>query len=464
LPLSPVALTLSRRGAFLVQVGQEALVAADALQDVGPRLAVADHRAGEVAAQHAVVVGGVLQQPLLRHEPGERLDRLARLLHVVLLPAQQEQLPFRLQEGFAARGGHRPLRQEQPGLPPDRRGAEQADEPPQHLHVLLGVLPAAVDLLLQLLPRGRPSRGQHGGDAAGGPDLRGHLEARLVHDADQFGPVFQQGEVQVRLQGQQQPPLALVAAAQHREIGGAALPPGRLLLLPLFRRGVGTHLRLAQLLVLLQVLLARREVGPQQLGQGLVQLAAGAALQILAGLVGPCGPQVVDGAQQVALVQAQLAALVPPFRVVGVLFQHLVQVLELDLQQGEGRDVGDVLRDDLTVEENEVARDRQDLADGVEARRRPGHHPALHDVDGDDARGLRVGVFAHRQVVDVVTGGAAAGGHAGGQAPHLLAVGQRQGADVTLADDEDVAGVDAGQVQILLLPLLPPQLGAVAQI
>src|SRR5207244_1910189 len=92
---------------------------------------------------------------------------------------------------------------------------------------------------------------------------------------------------------------------------------------------------------------------------------------------------------------------------------------------------------------------------------------ALLDVDGEDAGPLLLVVedgLLERHVVDVVAGDAAAGRHAGGHAPRLAAVIEVEAAHVFLADDDDPARGNAGEVEVFLAALHLPDFGAVAEV
>src|SRR6185437_10709194 len=86
------------------------------------------------------------------------------------------------------------------------------------------------------------------------------------------------------------------------------------------------HLDVAQLLVLLEVLLGVVEMVGDVGGQRIVQFAAGAGAGFLVGVVFERGAEVVDGAGQVVLGQAQIAALRQADRIVGVLGDQLVHL------------------------------------------------------------------------------------------------------------------------------------------
>src|SRR5205085_1576491 len=117
--------------------------------------------------------------------------------------------------------------------------------------------------------------GEHGLDAAARPDVRPGAGVRLDDVADQFLVAVEGAEALVGLERLQEAALLLAAAAEQAQVVGVAaqLLVGEFL----FGLGVGVggHVHLAQVLVLVEVLLGGGEVLLEQVGERLVQLGAG---------------------------------------------------------------------------------------------------------------------------------------------------------------------------------------------
>ena len=174
-------------GERVVEVGHEALVGGQVVEQGGPGLAVVDGDAGEVLGQSTVGLHGVGEQAVPGQQPSQSVLGAGGEFRRVGLLAEVVQVLFRLQGAAAVAFVHPAVGERHPGLAPrraERAGdrAVQADEAGEGRRVAgrLGVAPFLIDLFLKRLllsRRGRRLRQRR--DAAlhpqVGPDANGRV-------------------------------------------------------------------------------------------------------------------------------------------------------------------------------------------------------------------------------------------------------------------------------------------------